>query len=202
MNIYFFLYDFLSLLIWGIVPIRQKGGKYFLFFLILISGDIIANITFFSPYPIKSYFATNFFYISSAMLRLISVQEKKISSLSAIIILILCIVTITSEVHGLTYKHELAILSLFHFLFLLKFLQNFIIKFVKENNFSLFLGCLIFYEITATTKYFGLITGFANAGYYLITTTIFEILIGIFFCIFRDDDPRILIKLKNIYADS
>ena len=106
--------------------------------------------------------------------------------------------TIFVEIYRVTYKQELVILSFLHFLFLFKFLQTFIIKLVEEKTVSIFLGCLIFYEITAATKYFGLITGFANAVPYYIITTIFEFLIGLFFCLFKEIAQKFLFNLKEL----
>jgi hypothetical protein len=186
----------INFIIWAIVPLRQRGQKYFLFFLILILGEVTTRVS-------RVYFhdPKNIIYIFAALLRVISVQEKRISKLTAVSFLIICIGTIALEIHGLDYKQEFVILCFFHFLLLFKFLQNFIITLAINRTISIFLGCLIFYEITATTKYFGLITGFAHAGIYLDITTYFEILIGIFFCIFKEDSPRILIKLENMYAE-
>jgi hypothetical protein len=198
MNIFFVLYCFVDLLIWGIVPARQRRGKYFLFFLILISGEIIATVPHFIFTYSIFYYRANFIYIGSAVLRLISIQEKKIRKFFALSILAIIIIIVSLEIHGLTYKQEFAVLSILHFLLLFYFLKDFIVKLVVGKTISVFIFCLIFYEITATSKYFGLITGFANAGSYLIVTTVFEVLIGIFFCIFREDSPRILINLEKL----
>jgi hypothetical protein len=197
MNIFLYIYIFFNFLIWGIVPFRQKGEKYFLFFFILICGEIITIAHFFIR-PASLFFTANFFYIFSALLRFISVQEKNISKLTTLFILIIAIITVTLEIHGLMYKQEFVLLCFFHFLVLFKFLQNFIIKFALNRTINIFLGCLILYEITATTKYFGLITGFANAGLYLIITTVFEVLVGIFFCLFKESSPRLLINLDKL----
>ena len=198
MRILLITYYFLSLIIWGIVPIRQKDGRYFLFFLILIVGDLVTIGIRLLDQSSNFFLTANFIYVISAMLRLIVVQEKKIHISTAIFIIFISLASIIFEINGLSYKNEVALLSIFHFLFLFKFLQNFIITLTEKKIINIFLVCLIFYEITAATKYFGLITGFVNANSYYLITTIFEILIGIFFCIFREDNPRILIPLEKI----
>jgi hypothetical protein len=201
MSIFLILYMLSNLLIWGIVAFRQKGGKYFLFFLILISGDLITMVTRYFLYSFTLLFATNYFYVISALLRFVSVQEKKITKFTLITILIISILTVALEAHGLTYKQEFVLLCFFHFLLLFKFLQNFIVKFIANRIIDIFLICIIFYEITSATKYFGLITGFANAAWYFYATTVFEILIGLVFCTLREDNPRLLINLDNFQEE-
>jgi hypothetical protein len=189
----FILIGIISLIffIWLIVPIRQKNEKYFLFFLALISGDIataIARLIFHSH--------TNIFYTISMLMCIIFVQKRNISKKFKILILILCIVSLSIELYGINYKEEFILQCFFNFLLFFNFIQNFIIKFVMEKIINIFLGFLVLYELTVITKYFGLITGFANARSYFIITSIFESLIGIFFCIFKERDTQILIKLK------
>jgi hypothetical protein len=195
MNKFFSISFFLSFLIWSIAPIRQIKGTYFLFFLALISGDIatiIARMAFHSN--------TNIFYVVFGLLCLISLQEKNISRWSKFLILVLCVISLSLEFHGLPYKQEFALISFLNFLLFLKFLKNFILMLVKGWVINFFLICLIFYELTAITKFLNLITGFTTAAAYFIATTSFEVLIGLFFCVFREDSPGLLVKLENVYS--
>ena len=196
---YYILY-ILGMVIWVIVPIRQVKETFFLFFLALAAGDIAAIIALMiARFAFHSHSNTNIFYVVFGLLCLISIQDKKISKLSKIFLVLLCIIFLTLELYGMQYKQEIILISFIQFLLLLKFLKYFIFKLVNERLISIFLICLIFYELTLITKLLNLITGFANVYAYFFITTFFEIFIGLFFCIFKEDNPRILIKLKNFY---
>jgi hypothetical protein len=202
MNTIFIVFYITSLIVWIIVPIRQIKGTFFLFFLALIGGDIVTIIARFVFHS-----KTNIFYVISGLLCLISIQDKNISKLSKILLLSLCLISLALELYDIEFKQEFfkqqfSIMNFVDFLIFLKFLKIFIFKLVNEKSINFFLICLIFYQLTAVTKILNFIGGAANASEYFIITTFFEIFIGLFFCIFKDDDPRIMIKLKNIYTDS
>ena len=202
MNTIFIVFYITSLIVWIIVPIRQIKGTFFLFFLALIGGDIVTIIARFVFHS-----KTNIFYVISGLLCLISIQDKNISKLSKILLLSLCLISLALELYDIEFKQEFfkqqfSIMNLVDFLIFLKFLKIFIFKLVNEKSINFFLICLIFYQLTALIKILNFIGGAANASEYFIITTFFEIFIGLFFCIFKDDDPRIMIKLKNIYTDS
>ncbi|MGA7723008.1 MAG: hypothetical protein WCA84_17715 [Ignavibacteriaceae bacterium] len=202
MNTIFIVFYITSLIVWIIVPIRHIKGTFFLFFLALIGGDIVTIIARFVFHS-----KTNIFYVISGLLCLISIQDKNISKLSKILLLSLCLISLALELYDIEFKQEFfkqqfSIMNLVDFLIFLKFLKIFIFKLVNEKSINFFLICLIFYQLTALIKILNFIGGAANASEYFIITTFFEIFIGLFFCIFKDDDPRIMIKLKNIYTDS
>jgi len=181
---------------------KTNQRDIFLFFLALIGGDIVTIIARFVFHS-----KTNIFYVISGLLCLISIQDKNISKLSKILLLSLCLISLALELYDIEFKQEFfkqqfSIMNFVDFLIFLKFLKIFIFKLVNEKSINFFLICLIFYQLTAVTKILNFIGGAANASEYFIITTFFEIFIGLFFCIFKDDDPRIMIKLKNIYTDS
>lgn len=185
------IYITLSFGVWIIVPVRQIGQKYFMFFLILIVGDIITLI---SRYAYHS--KSNVFYIISDLLCLIAIQGRKASNLFKALILILSVATFIVEYYGFGYKQEFILIITCNFLLFFKFLQQSIIKYIGENIISIFLAFLTFYELIGVTKFFGLITDTANAASYFEIATLLQVLIGLFFCIFKENNPRLLVKLK------
>jgi hypothetical protein len=182
---------FVSFVVWIIVPIRQIKQKYFMFFLFLILGDII-TLTF--RYIFNSN--TNVFFIVADLLCLISIQERKTSNIFKILILAISTATFIVEFYKYGYKWEFVLISFCNFLLFIKFLQQFIIKYCNERSINIFLGILAFYELLSVTKFFGFIAGSANAEPLFYIATSLEVIIGISFCIFKQDDPRISIELK------
>lgn len=191
MNSYLLIYIFLSLAVWAIVPIRQIRQKYFMFFLILISGDLITLVC---RYAFHS--RTNVFFIIANLLCLISIQQKKNSTLFRIMILVLTIATIIVEYFNFGYKDEFILICFTDFLLFYKFSHFSMLKFAEEKVISLFLVLVAFDELISVTKFVGFITDAASATVYFEIVTALQVLIGFFFCIYKESDTRLLIKFK------
>ncbi len=79
-----------------------------------------------------------------------------------------------------------SIISL-HLGIFLVFLKEFIVKYVSEKKFSLFLLFLFVYELTVVLKLFNILVGYADATAFFIITSIAQIIFGLFFSIHRED---------------
>lgn len=187
---------YFSLILWAIAALRQYGTKYFFYFLAWASADI-------ATVPVRLIFhsGTNFFYAPFSFLALIALLEisfiKKYWIVITIIFLAICIISLDNNVTGIPDIQMLGIsVSIIHFLILIVFLKELIIPFVKENLVNIFLIALIFYEITIIAKFLDYITGFTNGYFYYIITTSFELILGLFFIIFKSDDKRLIFQLK------
>ena len=184
--LYYLLYSIV--LLWTVVVYRQYGCKYFLYFLAWVSADILTLVA-----RLIFHSSTNFFYAPLSFLALIALLEfksiKKYWLIIAFLFLVVCL---------LNLEYDIIIISVItlHILILLLFLKEFIIPYAKENLFSIFLFCLIFYEITVVAKFINYLTGFTNGYYYFIITSFFEIAFGIFFIIFKADNKRLVFQLK------
>ena len=195
MNILYYLVYF-SIIIWVVVPFIQFKKKYFFYFLALVSSDIVtlgARFIFHS--------GTNFFYAPFTFLALVALLDvkdiKKYWVVITIILLAICIISLEKNVTGIPGFQMTAIsLSIIHFFILMIFLKELIIPFVKENLINIFLVALIFYEITIVVKSLNYLTGFTNNYIYWVTTSVFEIIFGLFFIIFKSDDKRLIFQLK------
>ncbi|MGA7723007.1 MAG: hypothetical protein WCA84_17710 [Ignavibacteriaceae bacterium] len=191
MGTFLVIWLILSFTVWTVAPIRQIGQKYFMYFLILIAGDII---TLFFRYALHS--RTNVFYIFSGLLCLVAIQQKKNSNLFRSLILIISAATFIVEYFAFGYKGEFILISLCDFLLFYKFFQQSYVMYNAEKVLSIFLGFLSFYQLISVTKLLGFITDSASAASFFKIATSLQILIGIFFCIFKESDPRLLIKIK------
>ena len=164
---------------------------FFIFFLTLLAGDIftlIAREAFHSR--------SNIFYLIFAILCFISVQEKKNSWILKFIVILLSAASIFIEYKGLGYKYEFIVISTCNLLLFFNFLKHFIIKFSVERKFNIFFACLVFYEILSVTKLLNIVSSLVNAAVYFDTATIIQMVIGIFFCIYKQDDKRVQISMK------
>lgn len=184
-------YEYISILVWLIVPFRQFRQKYFSYFLILVAAGLLTDLT-------RRFLhdSTNLIYVFAAFFRVVLIQDKNISKAFKIILIIFFIVICYLEFIGLYYRQEFILICVLHFLLFFKFIQTFILRLVREKVISLFLLCLFFYELTLITKYFALITDLKIGDIYLVFTTIFEMLFAIFFCIFKQDSRKILININ------
>lgn len=178
----------LGILIWAVVPFRQYKKKYFIFFLALICGDLITLVT-----RILAHSGTNFFYVPFSFLALVSLLDKKFTKkywiIIAILFLAFCII-------NLEYNLVVFSVIIIHLAILFILLKSLIVSFAKLRHVNIFLLLLIFYEITLIAKYINYLTGFSNDYYYYIITTVFEILFGIFFIIYKADDNKLVLQFK------
>jgi hypothetical protein len=183
-----YLYLF-SIFIWFIPPIRQYRTEYFLFFLIVAFADVF-SILFNRVFNIEQYIAFNLLSYF-AMLSLLNINKFQ-RYLILYIIIFFVILYLTS----LIPDTKQVIFLLIHVTLLYMFLRRLIDNIYFNSYLSVFLLMLIFYEFTIITKFLNLVAGFTDANYYYIITSIFQILFGLFFSIFREGDNRLVFQLK------
>jgi hypothetical protein len=72
-------------------------------------------------------------------------------------------------------------------------LKRFIVNYAFEKRVNVFNLILIFYFLTIITKFFNLLTGFADAIAFFIITSIAQVIFGLYFSIVREDKPKIVL---------
>ena len=181
----------LSLVIWTIIPFRQWKQNYFKYFTILAMVDIVTNV-------LRKFFNsnTNSVYTIISLLLVYSLVGNKFIKKYKYILTTCLGLTIYLSIYTLNNINNLVLFSILHFIIIAILLKYFITKIVRTNILNIFTLILLLYEISVVTKIVNLITGFADAYTYFYLTTAFEILIGIFFIIFKEDDPRIVFKIR------
>jgi hypothetical protein len=186
----YFLYT--EAFFWTILPFRQKGKKYFYYFYCLASMEAL---TLFSRLILHS--TTNYFYVPISFLALLSIQDSRYLKKYRVIILSLFIAICIANFSKFMITNFFLIMSITYFMILIKLLKDFITFLVFNNTINIFLIVLIFDEITVVTKSLNLVSTLSNEylSYYIMTSS-FEVLVGIFFLIFTDDNPRLFHKLK------
>ncbi|MHB8581364.1 MAG: hypothetical protein ACYDA4_16085 [Ignavibacteriaceae bacterium] len=181
---------YVLLLVWLILPFRQIGKKHFYFFLAGIIGDIttlIARLTFHSN--------TNLFVVIFLFIAFISLFQRQLIIKNKILIIILIAALTLIELKSIP-KLDIIMVDVLNIFIFIVFLSEFILLYTTKRIFSLPLMLLILYELNIITKFITIITENKNAYPYFIVASIFEAFIGLFFCVFKEDDPRIIIQLK------
>jgi hypothetical protein len=192
MNPYFLVFFLIGSLIWLLPPVRQFGTKYFIFFLAMGLADI-AGLAY-TKYIDQS---TNYVvYISVVIIAFFSILEN-FGSLKKL--LLFAGALIISNTIFLFYPDILTgilILLFFHIAIVVVLLRELLKNFFNLRYINIFLAVLIFYEFTTFTKMGTIFTGFANNYIYFGTTTTIQILLGLFFTIFRYDYKRFILQLR------
>lgn len=182
---------YISIIIWAIIPFRQVGKKYFYYFLLFAILDPIILFV-----RIELHSTTNYLYLPFSFLILASIQNTDFLKKYRIYIFVLFILISIVSLNNFIMDKFFLFMGIIHLLIFLKFIKNFIISFVKDNTVNIFLILLVFYEITIVAKNFNILSGLTDAHTYFVITSIFEAFIGLFFCIFKSDNPRLLLQFK------
>jgi hypothetical protein len=191
MNIFYFYLNLIGMLVWLFPPIRQYGTRFFIFFLMLGFADItgalytkyfqgsnlliyiiITAVAYFSIHNIK-HLKKYFFYYAFMVIAAFGIFFRMPDMITGSLIILA-----------------------FHILIMLTLFKDLLNDFFNIRSLNLFLAVLIFYEITTVTKLATLLTGSYNNYIYFGTTTAIQILLGIFFSIFRYDYKRLIFQLR------
>jgi hypothetical protein len=168
---------------WLFPPFRQRGCRYFLFFLTLaISDPVWKLITLFQ------FGDSSFYYLIISTIALTAVLKKKELLLLLIPALFAGIYLSPSEIRIFTI--------IVHFSILIFFLKEFILIISRESGIVIFNLILLLYEATVLFKFSA--SYFMTAGYlFFYLTTAFEILIAIFFSFVNEkNSPVIKLRLE------
>ncbi|MGD8306406.1 MAG: hypothetical protein PVF17_07110 [Ignavibacteria bacterium] len=88
------------------------------------------------------------------------------------------------------------LVALIQILILYKFIKIVVIKLHNQGEFNLFYLVLIFYEISAIFNLILLSIGTPANVVVFVSTITFQILVAIFFTIFREDSKRLAFQVK------
>ncbi len=187
-----YLIVYLSILAWSIIPFKQVGKKHFYFF---YTSSLVDPLTMYLRLLFHS--GSNIFFIPLSFLSLVSLYEKQIIKKNNIYIILififLCLLTLEIDTYAC-----FIILSGIYFLILIKFVSDFIISIYKESLFNIFSVVLVLDSVTEVIKFLGIYSGFVNGYFYFYAFAIFQIIIGIFFLIFKEDNLKLIIRLSKV----
>ncbi len=178
----------ISMVVWFLTIFRQKNSSFFLFFLILGLSDPLNLL------GLKIFGITNGVIYTIACIifyfvfRFNNVRSFKLKYFDYIIFLVFLYVVITLEY---VYYFYLGV----HLFILSKFIQRIITDLHLRDEFSIYFLILVFYQLSALLKIIVFLSGTASGLYLFFITLAFQILIAIFFIVFREDDPKLKIKM-------
>ncbi len=183
----------LGFLIWIFPAIRQYKKNLFFYFLILALSDPINLIVFFlfrlNPFDTIVVYSSYLLFLSILEKR----NVKKYWVVFTIPLIAMIIIDITTPwIEADTIKFLFIMLHIVIFSLILRiyaFDQS------EKGIVNWFYIVLLFYELTVISKFIAITIGIDNATGYFIVTTFVQIAFGLFFSIFREDDPRLISQL-------
>ncbi|MCH7972962.1 MAG: hypothetical protein IH949_03590 [Bacteroidetes bacterium] len=182
-----------SLFVWLLPPIRQYKGKLFLYFLLLAIADPLSYIT-------TINFNTNSYQIACliSFTLILAVSVNKLSKKNIVFIFtgfILTLLIITTQDRNIIFLYSIIL----HLIILWNFLKETLISFSKNNFLTLGWVVLILYEISIVLKLIVALEATQISAIYYYLTTGFQILIALFFTIYKvEDSPKIKLSVKNM----
>jgi len=180
-----------SVLIWVLIPFRQWKTFFFSYFLVLAVSDpagYLLNYLFRIPFLLT--------YVTASWLSLIVLFSKDILkkylpyllSFTAILVIFCYFYVYDGAIEIIFFVIHLLILLRLSFLLILYVARN--------QAISVFYLLLVFYEAIVLSKFVNNFTNFADGVFYFIFSTAVQILVGIFFLIYKEDSDRIVFQLK------
>lgn len=181
----------LGLIIWLFPAIRQRNSRFFYYFFLLAIADSVSLVIyeFLKIYP-------SYIFIVVTSLQIVVLQNIKVIKLPSVF------VAISLFLSGLLLwlfpnKSNYSMMFLESIL-LIQFIRLLIIEFFQKEEFNIFLILLVFYETSVVLNMIVLFIEDGIAGLYLHEiTVVFQFLIALFFSIFREENPRLQIKLNG-----
>lgn len=181
----------ISAAIWLFPPLRQYKSFFFLYFLILAVVDLIVVTSLY-------FFNTQLFllYPIASILILVSLQRREFISQNWIIIAVVGLIAMAFPLFIHSEGLQYTLIIFIHTAVMIRMLHLFILNIADNRWINFYYVALVFYELTVILKFVNYLTGLINAYDYFIFTTIFEITLGLFFILFREDNRRIVLQLK------
>lgn len=177
---------------WIFPAVKQYRTELFWYFLALAASDPISFIFYYAKI-LGLYKGYNIF----AFLTLLSLygfyRKKTFVRIILLVSFILLILSLLSSVS--TQQKTIVLLHVIIFLFFVVKSTKFIADSGKVNIFHIF---LMLYETSIILKTLAVLTNSNNGVTFFYATSSFEILIAIFFSMFKENDSRLLIELKSI----
>ena len=182
----------LNIFVWFFPPIKQYGGKYFYYFLILALSDPL-NIA------IRQVFHFTFYLhlILDLFLILSLFDFRMLKNIPFVILLILF--SVGANIF-LTPDSVAVLMIICDLIILTIFLKRAVLYLRDYGNINLFFFVLILYETSTISKYLILLFELPVKIIYFNLTTAFEILIALYFTFYTtDNSPKIPFhtELKN-----
>ena len=190
----FYILAWVENVVWILPAFRQFSGKYRNFFAIMAFTGIVTDVC--SYYRIQHIVNYSEIFMSFILLvSLLSLENLKVFRYPIVLLA-------TGIVCTLLVKHpmniEILVMIVLHLMILTVFLRTFIFTAVLHGRFDIFVLGLITYELSLLIRFFYAANNTSLGLYYYFISTLFEIMLGIYFTVFRADSPLMQIKWKGL----
>lgn len=182
-----------SVIIWLLPPIRQYGTKYFYYFLIIATGDILASLY----VRLVDHDNNLIVYLYLAIGCLVSIIDRKYIKGIYLLIWASAVIPLALLFWNSGNYIRFVIIIVLHLGIMLVFLKTFILELSNKRKIDFLLFMMIFYEGTIITKFSSYISSTLFKGtYYLFITSAFEISIAVIFILFKYGSSKLIFQLK------
>jgi hypothetical protein len=178
---------YVSAFFWLFPPLRQFKGRYFYYFLVLALTDPIALF-------IAPVLKIDNVFIHSLCSLLLLISIVSLDSLKKLIS-ILILVIISAAFYFIVLQNSLFILLSIHPVILIILIHRSLLFIADRFEINVFILTLIFYEISLIVNFIVFISGTDLGIIFFYLTVSFQILVAIFFILFRDDSHVLSIKI-------
>ncbi len=191
---YLYLIVTVSVLVWLVPPFRHYNRRLFVFFIILALSD---------PFSLSLLFVfkmeTNSFYLFPSLLSLIALFDvETLKKKKAWLFLPLIIAVSVVSAYKTNSAYERFLFLTVHFFIVLRIGYLLAQDLLQTRSISIFYLVLIFYELLILTKFFNILIKVADltamTNFYVTTSV--QILIGLFFIFYTENDNRIRIRVE------
>lgn len=185
------------MVIFAIIPIRQFGGNYFYYFLFLAIEDPLSTLL------IKSlhFHQLKIHVLFSFIVLYAIVKQKEINKSILYFIPISVIYLFASSYADVssieTQKLLRMIVGITHCFILLVIVKRVVFDIKVKITLNLFLFVLALYESITVFKFIMAILELSRGLLFFFLSAGFQVLLALFFILFRDDNPKLLIKISD-----
>lgn len=187
----FFTVGILSLVFWLLPAIRQYKTDLFFYFLILALMDPLVMLARFSPV----FIMYNVYVILSFLMLLMFVYLNMKKIFFYIFASVSLILSVLSFYASMTYCYDLLVIT--HIGILFFFIRRALFFVAANSNVNIFQIVLILYETSVILKILTFLTNAEVGQLYHLVTTVFQIFIAVFLTIFKEDNPRMSLKINR-----
>ncbi|PIP78974.1 MAG: hypothetical protein COW85_02650 [Ignavibacteria bacterium CG22_combo_CG10-13_8_21_14_all_37_15] len=183
---------YFSVFIWLLPPVRQYKNFLFKYFLILGIADLI-GLFFFkilqTPFPDL--------YIIVSFLLFVALQKNEYLKKKKIIFICLGLMIILISFFRIEKNPYIFLIAFLHLVIIFRILYLFVMVVAQKQTINFFYLVLAFYEFTVLLKFLNFLFPLnVEAQAYFYVTTIFELVVGIFYTTFREDSRKLVYQLK------
>ncbi|MGE5363211.1 MAG: hypothetical protein ACM3SM_03705 [Bacteroidota bacterium] len=180
--------------IWLLPPLRQYRSRFFWFFLNLALSDAIVALAF-DVFDIKFY--PQYLYTVFAPLLFFAVLYHSVRFSLYVPVITTVVLSGILYIFGSLISYLEYICIIIHLMIIYLLVKETIISLSQTRSFNVFILVLSLYELSQALKWYQFAMRTRTGFVFFYITTVFEILLAIFFTVFRPDSPSMTIKFGD-----